>query len=180
MENKVSDQVDDNKFDEDGCDLSNVTDNKLKLLSLASTRAHDKDKPPAVVMAVPRLRHNIDTLSCLPQSSNPLAVLVRPVRMMVGYLVGDASGGGHGSSFLYAGDGWFDCAHFLPTVWSQDWQVEGNLLRELWIEEVPSDPELLWGLAPQVLHPKPGTTSATHKAHWTDTRCCKQWTWRTL
>jgi hypothetical protein len=44
---------------------------------------------------------------------------------------------------------------FLPSVWSQDWQVEGNLLRELWVEEVPSNPELLWGLAPQVLHQKP-------------------------
>jgi hypothetical protein len=43
----------------------------------------------------------------------------------------------------------------MPKLWSKDWQVEGDLLRKLWLREVPSDPELLWGLAPQVLHERP-------------------------
>jgi hypothetical protein len=43
----------------------------------------------------------------------------------------------------------------LPTVWSEDWRIEGNILRELWASEVPRDPELLWGLASRVLHTKP-------------------------
>jgi hypothetical protein len=35
----------------------------------------------------------------------------------------------------------------LPKVWSFDWKVEGDILRELWLREVPSTPGLLWGLA---------------------------------
>jgi hypothetical protein len=40
----------------------------------------------------------------------------------------------------------------MPKVWSVDWKVEGDILRELWLREVPSTPSLLWGLAQQVLH----------------------------
>jgi hypothetical protein len=43
----------------------------------------------------------------------------------------------------------------MPKVWSKDWKVEGNLLRELWSTEVPSDTHLLWGLAPQLLRQRP-------------------------
>jgi hypothetical protein len=53
----------------------------------------------------------------------------------------------------------------MPKMWSKDWEVEGNLLRKLWLSEVPSNPELLWGLAPQVLHERPATqiSSTTSK-----------------
>jgi hypothetical protein len=43
----------------------------------------------------------------------------------------------------------------LPKVWSADWKVEGDILRKLWLEEVPGDPDLLWGLAPTVLREAP-------------------------
>jgi len=43
----------------------------------------------------------------------------------------------------------------LSGVWSADWEVEGNILRELWIQEVPRDTNLLWGLAPRVLQERP-------------------------
>jgi hypothetical protein len=43
----------------------------------------------------------------------------------------------------------------LPKVWSQDWKSEGDILRELWVREVPIDTNLLWGLAQHVLREKP-------------------------
>jgi hypothetical protein len=43
----------------------------------------------------------------------------------------------------------------MPKVWSQDWKVEGDILRELWLREVPVATSLLWGLAQHVLHEAP-------------------------
>jgi hypothetical protein len=42
----------------------------------------------------------------------------------------------------------------LPRVWSPDWDVEGDRLREFWGAEVPDDPNLLWGLARRLLSPE--------------------------
>jgi hypothetical protein len=44
----------------------------------------------------------------------------------------------------------------LPRVWSPDWDVEGDRLREFWRAEVPDDPNLLWGLARRLLSPEEG------------------------
>jgi hypothetical protein len=45
--------------------------------------------------------------------------------------------------------------NLLPKVWSKDWSLEGGILRELWVSEVPTDTNLLWGLAQRVLFERP-------------------------
>jgi hypothetical protein len=42
----------------------------------------------------------------------------------------------------------------LPRMWSPDWVVEGDSLREFWREEVPEHPSMLWGLARRMLQTK--------------------------
>jgi hypothetical protein len=44
-----------------------------------------------------------------------------------------------------------ELAAALPRVWSATWDAEGNSLRKFWSAEIPEDPNLLWGLARQVL-----------------------------
>jgi hypothetical protein len=50
---------------------------------------------------------------------------------------------------------WVGGQYPMPKVWSEDWKTEGNILRELWVHEVPTDPKPLWGMASHMLHGRP-------------------------
>jgi hypothetical protein len=113
--------------DMDGCELSNVIDERIQPL-VDDHGAPGQDKPPEFVQAVSRLQQDVDMLYRLTQSKSPPAVLVRPVKVMVGYLVGDASGSGHGSSLLFTGEETLDCAH---GTWSEEASQRSSNFREL-------------------------------------------------
>jgi hypothetical protein len=86
---------------EDGCKLTNTIDERIQPLEL---RGMDGVvKPPLFEIAAERLAQDVATLLKLTSTPAPLTVMVRPTESMVGYLVGDASGAGHGTSFLYTG-----------------------------------------------------------------------------
>jgi hypothetical protein len=127
---KYSDQE---ELDDDGCDLTNAIDEKLQPLAL---RGMDGvDKPPSHVRAVERLEQDVGTLLKLTGTEAPPAVMVRPTESMVGYLFGDASGAGHGTSFLYTGRDMLDLTH---GTWgetaanrSSNFRELGNLVRRV-------------------------------------------------
>jgi hypothetical protein len=112
--------------DDEGCELTNVVDDKILPLELRMT--YGSLKPPAYVYAVPRLKQDVDSLARLTSLETPPAILVRPVEVMVGYLVGDASGSGHGSSFLYTKDETLNLAH---GTWSKEASQRSSNFREL-------------------------------------------------
>jgi hypothetical protein len=104
-------------------------------------------KPPTFVYAVLRLHWDIDSLSRLTSGKTPPALLVRPVKLMVGYLVGNASGSGHGSSFLHTGDESLNLAH---GTWSEEASQRSSNFRELAnlvrrIEELAEEGSLVRG-----------------------------------
>jgi hypothetical protein len=123
----VTDQEDLDEFDSDGCVLADVIDYRIQS-SLHSRDGSGEDKPPTFVLAVPRLWQDIDTLHRLSLSEAPPVALVRPSRLMVGYLVGDASGAGHGTSFLSTGSEVIDCSH---GSWSEEASARSSNFREL-------------------------------------------------
>jgi hypothetical protein len=123
----VADQEGLDESDPDGCKLSNVIDERIQR---ASTRIEESEmvKAPTFVKAVPQLRQDSNTLFRLAQSDVPPVALVRPTKVMVGYLVGDASGAGHGLSFLYSTSEMIDCAH---GAWTEEALSQSSNFREL-------------------------------------------------
>jgi hypothetical protein len=112
--------------DDDGCDLTNTIDEKIQPLEL---RGMDGlIKPPVYVIAVERLSQDVGTLLKLTSTAAPPAVMIRPTECMVGYLVGDASGAGHGTSFLYTGRETLDLTH---GTWGETASARSSNFREL-------------------------------------------------
>jgi hypothetical protein len=140
--------ADQEAFEEDGCELTNTIDERIQPLEL---RGMDGVvKPPLFVIAAERLTQDVATLLKLTSTPAPPAVMVRPTETMVGYLVGDASGAGHGTSFLYTGRDTLDLTH---GTWgetaanrSSNFRELGNLVRrveQLLVEElIPRGTEL--------------------------------------
>jgi hypothetical protein len=135
----------DDDDDPDVFDLTNTLDERFFPVEL---RMRDRlTKPPTFVYAVPRLQWDIDSLSRLTREKTPPAVLVRPVKIMVGYLVGDASGSGHGSSFLHTRNESLNLAH---GTWSEEASQRSSNFRELAnlvrrIEELAEEGSLVRG-----------------------------------
>ena len=123
---EVADQEALDDHDDEGCDLTNTIDNKILPLEL---HPHTGDpKPPEYVTAAARLRKDVALLMRLTEPSAPPAVLVRPVKIMVGYLVGDASGAGHGTSFLLTDNESLDLSH---GAWCDEATNRSSNFREL-------------------------------------------------
>ena len=120
-------------FEDDGCELTNTVDERIQPLEL---RGMDGTvKPPLYVIAVERLAQDVATLVKLTGTPTPPAVMIRPTESMVGYLVGDASGAGHGTSFLYTGR---DTLNLTHGTWgetaanrSSNFRELGNLVRRV-------------------------------------------------
>jgi hypothetical protein len=109
--------------DHDGCDLTNAINQKVLPFELQA--AADSKRAPEFVYASPQLQQDLNALG---QLTHPPTVLIRPIKTMVGYLVGDASGAGHGSSFLYTGDDYLDLVH---GTWSDKASLRSSNFREL-------------------------------------------------
>jgi hypothetical protein len=124
----VAEQVEAEDDEDDGCVLANTIDPKIQPEEFWGLDKGGRATPPEYVTAVPRLKQDLDTLSRLTQTDAPPAVLVRPVKVMVGYLVGDASGSGHGTSFLYTGEETLNLAH---GIWGEEAAQRSLNFREL-------------------------------------------------
>ena len=122
---EVADQAEMDDEEGDGCEFTNTVDTKLLPEELWGT--NEAEVPPEFVFAIPRLNQDIGSLHQLTISDTPPVVLVRPVQVMVGYLVGDASGSGHGSSFLCTGEKNLRLAH---GTWSEEASNRSSNFRE--------------------------------------------------
>jgi hypothetical protein len=131
---KEVDIFDDEDFE--GCHLTNAIDERL--VPLEERLVDDQDpeaKPPSYVVAVPRLAQDLGTLLKLTETLEPPAVPVRPTAVIVGYLVGDASGAGHGSSFMITLERKLSLAHGTwgdkASKRSSNFRELGNLVRRV-------------------------------------------------
>ena len=123
---EVAEQAEVDDEDYDGCWLTNTIDERIQPEELRGVEG--RSDPPAFVESIPRLRQDIEALYNLTKSETPPIILIRPVKVMVGYLVGDASGSGHGSSFLYSEEKTLNLAH---GTWSEEATQRSSNFREL-------------------------------------------------
>jgi hypothetical protein len=115
--------------DFDGCYLTNTIDSRLVPLEVRMRDSENPDaKPPKYVRAVPRLSQDLGTLIKLTTPDKPPPVLVRPTNTIIGYLVGDASGSGHGTSFLSTHEETISLSH---GAWSEVASKRSSNFREL-------------------------------------------------
>ena len=112
--------------DPDGYELTNAIDDKLLPRELSEARRNPD--APAFVSPVPRLIQDIEALTLLTRAPEPPAVQVRPTQVIVGYLVGDASGMGHGCSFLHMGE---ETLNLSYGTWSEEATNRSSNFREL-------------------------------------------------
>ena len=78
-----------------------------------------------------RLKRDVDTLARLTNLDSPPVLKVCNVLVMVGYLVGDTSGTGYGSSFLFSGEESISLAHGSWSEAVSNFREVANLVRRV-------------------------------------------------
>jgi hypothetical protein len=109
---------------DDGWRLSNTIDNKLED---SETRQGGGLEPPKFVQEDERLADDLWMLQKLTEDEEPPQVVVRAKETAVGYLFGDASGGGFGTSLWTVGTGMVDLTY---GTWRSQMSKESSNFRE--------------------------------------------------